>query len=157
MMLFEPLGPFRWDAKVVLTLAAVVSIYGEFWLITQLVHRNSLAALTAKLKQMPKELNMLKIQLKALNLLIDTMIEAANLVLDFEGLPLQQQLLDDDEIVVTKSKMYITVYWILRSSISCASQIADFRTMKDNQAFKFNKHCSMDSLQLGIQAKWLMQ
>ncbi|KAH0672305.1 hypothetical protein KY290_024539 [Solanum tuberosum] len=149
MMLFETLGPFRWDAKVVLTLAAVVSIYGEFWLITQLVHRNSLAALTAKLKQMPKELNMLKIQLKALNLLIDTMIEAANLVLDFEGLPLQQQLLDDDAIVVTKSKMYITVYWILRSSISCASQIADFRTMKDNQAFKFNKHCSMDSLQLG--------
>ncbi|KAK6789209.1 hypothetical protein RDI58_013008 [Solanum bulbocastanum] len=133
MMLFETLGPFRWDAKVVLTLAAVVSIYGEFWLITQLVHRNSLAALTAELKQMPKELNMLTIQLKALNLLIDTMIEAANLVLDFEGLPLQQQLLDDDAIVVTKSRMYITVYWILRSSISCASQIADFRTMKDNQ------------------------
>ncbi|WMV28971.1 hypothetical protein MTR67_022356 [Solanum verrucosum] len=106
MILFETLGPFRWDAKVVVTLAAVVSIYGEFWLITQLVHRNSLAALTAKLKQMPKELNMLKIQLKALNLLIDTMIEAANLVLDFEGLPLQQQLLDDDAIVVTKSKMH---------------------------------------------------
>ncbi|XP_004239489.2 protein SIEVE ELEMENT OCCLUSION C [Solanum lycopersicum] len=133
MMLVETLGPFRWDAKVVLTLAAVVSIYGEFWLITQLVHCNSLAALTAKLKQMPKELNMITIQLKALNLLIDTMIEAANLVLDFEGLPLQQQLLDDDTIVVTKSKMYITVYWILRSSISCAYQIADFGTLKDNQ------------------------
>ncbi|PHU02909.1 hypothetical protein BC332_28160 [Capsicum chinense] len=133
MMLFETLGPFRWDAKVVLTLAAVVSIYGEFWLIMQLVHCNSLAALTAALKQMPRELNMLTLQCRALNLLLDTMIEAANLVLDFEGLPLQQELLDDEAIVVTKSKMYITVYWILRSSISCASQIADFRTMKDNQ------------------------
>ncbi|KAM3303810.1 protein SIEVE ELEMENT OCCLUSION C [Capsicum chacoense] len=133
MMLFETLGPFRWDAKVVLTLAAVVSIYGEFWLIMQLVHCNSLAALTAALKQMPRELNMLTLQCRALNLLLDTMIEAANLVLDFEGLPLQQELLDDEAIVVTKSKMYIIVYWILRSSISCASQIADFRTMKDNQ------------------------
>ncbi|KAJ8548342.1 hypothetical protein K7X08_030811 [Anisodus acutangulus] len=133
MMLFETLGPFRWDAKVVLTLAALVSIYGEFWLIMQLVHHNYLAALTAELKQMPRELNMLKIQFKALNLLIDTMIEAANLVLDFEGLPLQQELLDDEAVVVTKSKMYITIYWILRSSISCASQITDFRTMKDNQ------------------------
>ncbi|XP_060214064.1 protein SIEVE ELEMENT OCCLUSION C [Lycium barbarum] len=133
MMLFETLGPFKWDAKVVLTLAALVSMYGEFWLIMQLVHHNSLAALTAALKQMPRRLNTLKIQFKALNLLLDTMIEAANLVLNFEGLPLQQELLDDEAIVVTKSKMYITIYWILRSSISCASQIADFRTMKDNQ------------------------
>lgn len=138
MILFETLGPFRWDAKVVLTLAAVVSIYGEFWLVMQLVHCNSLAALTALLTQMPKELNMSMIQFKALNLLIDTMIEAANLVLDFEGLPLQQQLLDDDTIVVTKSRMYITVYWILRSSISCASQIAEFRTIQDNQVHVFS-------------------
>lgn len=138
MMLFETLSPFRWDAKVVLTLAAVVSIYGEFWLIMQLVHHNTLAALTAALRQMPIEINMLKIQFISLNLLIDTMIEAANLVLDFEGLPLQQQLLDDDTIVATKSKMYITIYWILRSSISCASQIADFRTMKDNQVHVFS-------------------
>nr|XP_033516657.1 protein SIEVE ELEMENT OCCLUSION C [Nicotiana tomentosiformis] len=133
MMLFETLGPFKWDAKVVLTLAALVSKYGEFCLIMLLVHHNSLAALTAALKQMPRELNMLNIQFKALNLLFNTMIEAANLVLEFEGLPLQQQLLDDEAIVVTKSKMYITIYWILRSSISCAPLIADFRTMKDNQ------------------------
>ncbi|CAN4124087.1 unnamed protein product [Withania somnifera] len=133
MMLFETLGPFRWDTKVVLTLAAVISTYGEFWLIMQLVRHNSLAALIAVLKQMPRELNMLKIQFKAMNLLINTMIEAANLVLEFEGLPLPHELLDDETIVVTKSKMYITVYWILRSSISCASQIAYFRTMKDNQ------------------------
>ncbi|XP_019266979.1 PREDICTED: protein SIEVE ELEMENT OCCLUSION C [Nicotiana attenuata] len=140
MMLFETLGPFKWDAKVVLTLAALVSKYGELWLIMQLVHHNSLAALTAALKQMPRELNTLNIQFKALNLLFDTMIEAANLVLEFEGLPLQQQLLDDEAIVVTKSKMYITIYWILRSSISCAPLIADFRTMKDNQVHVFSLH-----------------
>ncbi|KAK4376952.1 hypothetical protein RND71_003248 [Anisodus tanguticus] len=103
MTLFETLGPSRWDAKVVLTLAALVSIYGEFWLIMQLVHHSYLAALTTALKKMPRDLNILKIQFKALNLLIDTMIEAANLVLDFEGLPLQQEPLGDEAIVVTKS------------------------------------------------------
>lgn len=65
------------DAKVVLTLATVVSIYGEFWLVMQIVHCNSLAALTAVLMQMPKEISMSLIQFKTLNLLIDTMIRGS--------------------------------------------------------------------------------
>nr|GMD95482.1 protein SIEVE ELEMENT OCCLUSION C [Ipomoea batatas] len=133
MLLFELLSHLRWDAKVVLALSALTSTYGELLLVLQQLPHSPLAALVAALKQLPRNLTALKIQFKALNLLINTMVELAKTIVRFEGLPLQLVLLDHQAIAATKSKICIATYWILRSSLSCFSLLADLRTVKDEQ------------------------
>ncbi|XP_019176078.1 PREDICTED: protein SIEVE ELEMENT OCCLUSION C [Ipomoea nil] len=133
MLLFELLSHLRWDAKVVLALSALTSTYGELSLVLQQLPHSPLAALLAALKQLPRSLTALNMQFKALNLLINTMVELAKTVVRFEGLPLQLVLLDHKAIAATKSKICIATYWILRSSLSCFALLADLRTIKDEQ------------------------
>ncbi|CAK9180531.1 unnamed protein product [Ilex paraguariensis] len=133
MSLFDMLGPYRWDAKVALVLAAFATSYGEFWLILQLYARDHLAAAVAILKHMPSDISWLKPRFKALNLLVKTMVEVTKCIIKFEGLPLQQVLLDSKAMAVTKSQIYIATYWIFRSSLACCFQITDL--MKHEQVY----------------------
>ncbi|KAH9708550.1 protein SIEVE ELEMENT OCCLUSION C [Citrus sinensis] len=75
MIVFDLVGNYRWDAKVVLVLAAFATSYGEFWLIMQLYPRNLLAVSVAMLKQLPCNVSMLKPRFKALSLLVKAMVE----------------------------------------------------------------------------------
>ncbi|KAI8016203.1 Protein SIEVE ELEMENT OCCLUSION C [Camellia lanceoleosa] len=74
-VLFEMLGHYKWDAKAVLVLSAFATSYGEFWLIMQLYPCNPLAASIALLKQLPKDLCLLKHPFKVLNVLMKMIVD----------------------------------------------------------------------------------
>ncbi|KAK7280944.1 hypothetical protein RIF29_08527 [Crotalaria pallida] len=135
MSLFDLIGKYRWDAKVVLVLAAFASRYGEFWQLIQLYPCDTLAASIMRLKQLPYNLRPLKPQIKALSLLVKTMMDLAMCIIKFESLPLQHVELGNDVLIATKSLVYLAVYWITRSSLACFSQVADFSTKKHEQVF----------------------
>nr|XP_027097213.1 protein SIEVE ELEMENT OCCLUSION C-like isoform X2 [Coffea arabica] len=133
MSLFDMLGKFRWDAKVVLVVAAFFTNYGVLQLQVQLQSRNPLAALVALLRQVPSDLSGFRAQFKAFTLLVKTVMELTEVIIEFESLPLQQELLEYKVISAAKSKIYLGSYWIFRSSLACFSLIADLRTRKQDQ------------------------
>ncbi|XP_038713782.1 protein SIEVE ELEMENT OCCLUSION C [Tripterygium wilfordii] len=131
MILFDLLGNYRWDAKVVIVLAAFATIYGEFWLQMQLNPRNTLAALVAMLKQLPGDLSMEKPRFKALSLLTKNMLEVTKCIIKFEVLPFAHLGLGNEEaIATTKSRIYIASYWVTRSALACSSQFLDLIALK---------------------------
>ncbi|WVZ07909.1 hypothetical protein V8G54_021255 [Vigna mungo] len=81
--LFDLIGKYSWDAKVVLVLAAFAVRYGEFWQLMQLHHDNSLAALISSIKKLPCNLKPLKLQIKALSLLVETMMDVAMCIIKY--------------------------------------------------------------------------
>lgn len=133
MSLFDLIGNYRWDAKVVLVLAAFAVRYGEFWQLIQIYPCDTLAASIMRLKQLPCNLRPLKPQIKALSLLVKTMMDVAMCIIKFESMPLQHVELGNDILLVTKSLVCLAVYWITRSSLACFSQVTDFSTKKHEQ------------------------
>lgn len=133
MFLFEMLENFRWDEKLILVLAAFIMNYGEFQLIVQLQSHNPLAALVAVLRKVPCNLTLFRKQFKALMMLVKTMLELTKVIVEFENLPFQQELLEFKTISDAKSKMYMASYWILRSSYACFSVITGLRSRQSVQ------------------------
>lgn len=133
MTLFEMLGCYKWDAKAVLVLSAFATTYGEFWLIMQLYPSNPLAASVALLKQLPHGSSLYKPRLKSLSTLVETIIDVTKCIIKFEGLPRQHIVVENDAIMDAKSLIYITTYWVIRSSLACSSQITDLIALKNMQ------------------------
>nr|XP_011469445.1 PREDICTED: uncharacterized protein LOC101294898 isoform X1 [Fragaria vesca subsp. vesca] len=133
MLLFDLLGSYNWDAKVVLVLASFVASYGEFRLLMQLCSNNSLALSVTMLKQLPADLSPLKPRFKALSLLVNTMVDVTKYIIKFEKLPLSHVELDHEAKNATKSIIYIAAYWIVRGILRCSSQITDSPSMKSEQ------------------------
>lgn len=133
LMLLEMLSRYRWDAKLVLALAAFAETFGLFWLIGQHQSKNALAASLATVKQLPRAINALKPQFKALTSLTHTMMKVTKLIVSFESWHLQHEFLDVKSIDYVKSKIYVAAYWILRSILECSSQISDLRASRFEQ------------------------
>ncbi|TKY47700.1 SIEVE ELEMENT OCCLUSION C protein [Spatholobus suberectus] len=134
MSLFDLIGKYSWDAKVVLVLAAFAVRYGEFWQLRQLHRGNTLAGLISSIRQLPYNLKPLKLQIKALSLLVKTMMDVAMCIIKFEYLPLQHVEPGNNIFIVTKSQIYEAAYWITRSSLACFSQVMDFTAKKRNMS-----------------------
>lgn len=132
MFLFDLLGKYKWDAKMVIVLAAFATNYGEFWLLRELCPHNPLAVSIAMLKQLPNDLSTLKPRFKALNFLVKNMVDVTKCIIKFEGLPLSHVELDK-EVDVTKSYIYVSAYWVTRSALACSSLITDLIAMKPEQ------------------------
>ncbi|KAK4423893.1 protein SIEVE ELEMENT OCCLUSION C [Sesamum alatum] len=130
IVLLEMLSHYRWDAKVVLALASLACSFGLFQLILQLQSVNALAVSLAMIKGLPRASSMLNPEFKALNLLVNTMVKLTKVILSFEGMSMQHELVDDKAMDVTKSNIYMATYWILRSILLCSSQIADLRNLR---------------------------
>ncbi|XP_027336844.1 protein SIEVE ELEMENT OCCLUSION C [Abrus precatorius] len=135
MSLFDLIGKYSWDAKVVLVLAAFAAKYGEFWQLMELYPGNTLAVLISRVKLMPCNLRPLQLQIKALSLLVKTMMDVAMCIIKFESLPFQHVGQGNDIFHVTKSLIYEAVYWITRSCLACFSQVMDFTTKKYDQVY----------------------
>ncbi|KAG6654915.1 protein SIEVE ELEMENT OCCLUSION C [Carya illinoinensis] len=134
MFLFDFLGKYKWDAKMVLVLTAFATRYGKFWLLMQLDPRDPLAVSVGMLKQLPKDFSKLKPRFKALSLLIKTMVDVTKCVIKFEGLPLSHVDLDK-EISITKACIPEAAYWVARSVFTCSSQISDFIAIQPEQVW----------------------
>ncbi|CAJ1853909.1 unnamed protein product [Sphenostylis stenocarpa] len=133
--LFDLIGKYSWDAKVVIVLAAFAVRYGEFWQLMQLHRGNNLAALISSIKQLPCNLKPLKLQIKALSFLVKTMMDVAMCIIKFEYLPLQHVEHGNEIFIVTKSQIYEAAYWIARSCLTCFSQVQDFTTKQHEQVY----------------------
>ncbi|CAA3027557.1 Hypothetical predicted protein [Olea europaea subsp. europaea] len=130
MVLLEMVSHFRWDAKVVLVLAAFITSYGIFWLIQQLKFDNVLALSLAILKRLPRDITMFDPKFKALTSLINSLVKVTKLVVMMVSLPVSH---DHKAMAITNSKIYMATYWIIRSILECTSQITDLRSMRHQQ------------------------
>ncbi|PQP95734.1 protein SIEVE ELEMENT OCCLUSION C [Prunus yedoensis var. nudiflora] len=133
MLLFDLLGNYKWGAKVALVLTSFVASYGEFRLLMQLYSSSPLAISVAMLKKLPADSSPLNPRFKALSLLVNAMVDVTKCIIKFENLPLSHVELDDETKAVTKSQIYIAVYWIIRGILICSSQITDSTAMKSEQ------------------------
>ncbi|KAJ6719675.1 PROTEIN SIEVE ELEMENT OCCLUSION B-LIKE [Salix purpurea] len=133
MILFDVLGNYRWDVKMVLTLAAFAAAFGEFCIIMQQCPCNPLAVSVSMLKHLPRNLSTLRPQFKALSLLIRTAMDVTKCIIKLEGLPFRYARLDDETMVIAKSWIYVATYWVTRSMVACTSQIRDIKAKKPEQ------------------------
>ncbi|OVA20550.1 Sieve element occlusion [Macleaya cordata] len=119
MALFDLLGNFTWDAKLVVALAAFATSYGEFCLLIQLYPINPLAVSIAMLKQLPNNFDTFKPRFKALSSLVKAMVDVTKCIIEFEGLLLMQHIkLDDKEMSTTKNLDSTTIAtWELTSLV----------------------------------------
>ncbi|KAL5829285.1 hypothetical protein ACOSQ3_018753 [Xanthoceras sorbifolium] len=124
--IFNILGSYAWDSKVVLAMAAFALNYGEFWVVAQLYPTNSLAKSVALLKQLPEILeraDTLKSKFEALSNLIKAMLDVAKCIVEFKELPSQYITPDTPEMVTATAHIPTAVYWTIRSIVACAAQI----------------------------------
>lgn len=144
MALFDFLGNYKWDAKVALALAALATSYGEFCLIMQLRSHVPLAVSIGNFKQLPTntDINKLKPQLKALRSLFKTMVDLTKCIIEFEGLPIVHVGPDIENLPAMKSEIYVTAYWIIRSTLACSSQINNLTAKKPEQVHVLTLHKS---------------
>ncbi|KAK8363336.1 hypothetical protein V6Z11_A03G157800 [Gossypium hirsutum] len=121
MASFDLLGSHRWGAKAALALAAFAISYGEFSLLMQLRPHIPLA----------------------------TMVDLTKCIIEFEALPLVHVGPDMEDLAVIKPKIYVTAYWIIRSTLVCSFQIKSLMAMKPEQVhvFKYN-NCGWELLSL---------
>lgn len=120
------LSNYKWDAKVVLSLAGFALIYGEFWLDAQLYQTNPLAKGVAILKHLPTILersDTLKPRLEAVTKLIRAMLDVSRCIVEFKQLPSQYVAQDSPELSTATAHIPIAVYWTIRSTIASAAQI----------------------------------
>lgn len=126
LSVLELLGNYSWGGKVVLVLSAFAKCYGDFWLIARLCQTDALALSLAMLKGLVRistANELLRHWFKALRCLAEKMVDVAKLVIEFEALPMQYMTLDDSALAEMKPSIQIACYWMIRSSLLCASQI----------------------------------
>ncbi|KAK9726696.1 hypothetical protein RND81_05G231300 [Saponaria officinalis] len=127
MSLLHLLSNYSWDAKVVISLAALAITYGEFWLVVQLFTTHPLAKSVAVLKQLPdltEHSNALKSRFDALTSLILAMLDVTKSILEFRLLPHQYISPDQPPLAVAITHIPTAAYWTIRSVVACATQIA---------------------------------
>ncbi|XP_030544740.2 protein SIEVE ELEMENT OCCLUSION B-like [Rhodamnia argentea] len=128
LAIFNLLGPFSWDAKLVLTLAAFAFNYGEFWLLAQIYTSNQLAKSMAILRQLPmimEHSGMLKSRFEALNNLIQAMLKVTRCVVEFRELPSAYISSEIPALSTAMAHIPTAVYWTIRSAVACAGQITN--------------------------------
>ncbi|KAA8530163.1 hypothetical protein F0562_004872 [Nyssa sinensis] len=130
--LFNMLGSYSWDAKLVLTLAAFALNYGEFWLLAQIYSTNQLAKSMAILKQLPfimEHTGPLKTKFDALNNLIQHVLDLTRCIVSLKELPSVYITQDVAALSAAMATVPTAVYWAIRSIVACAVQITSLTTM----------------------------
>ncbi|KAG6516196.1 protein SIEVE ELEMENT OCCLUSION C-like [Zingiber officinale] len=126
-VLLESLERHRWSTKLTIVLAALASSYGNYWLIARFCLTNplalSLAAMKGQLRNSLKTTTILNYRLKALRYLLEKMVSVAKCVMAFEILPTNYVSQDYEALAMMKNQVHIASYWVIRSSVECASQI----------------------------------
>ncbi|KAK9675504.1 hypothetical protein RND81_11G011100 [Saponaria officinalis] len=133
------LGSYTWDEKLLLTLSAFVTHYGQFWVVMQSKGRNFLAASIALLKQFPSSVEALKPVFTALAKLVNTMLEVIKTVTRFEALPIADVELQADAVTNSKKLIYLAAYWVVRSITQCFSLVVNLRAPADDKDVQV--HC----------------
>ncbi|EYU22545.1 hypothetical protein MIMGU_mgv1a026947mg [Erythranthe guttata] len=116
IFLLEILSHYKWDAKLVLALASFATKFGVFWLVLLLQSENALADSLAIVKRLPKSIDVLKPKFKALNSLVNSMLNLTKLVIRFEVMYVHHELADNNAMDITKySDKTVIAAWELLS------------------------------------------
>ncbi|KAH9618621.1 hypothetical protein KSS87_012020 [Heliosperma pusillum] len=127
MSLLHMTSNYSWDAKIVISLAALAITYGEFWLVVHLIATHPLAKSVALLKQLPdlgEHSNALKSRFDALTSLITAMLDVTKRILEFRLLPHHYISPDQPPLAIAMTHIPTAAYWTIRSVVACATQIA---------------------------------
>ncbi|KAK7302171.1 hypothetical protein RJT34_13052 [Clitoria ternatea] len=149
MVLLSYLSSYAWHAKVVLTLAAFAVIFGEFWLVAQLSAENTLAKSVALLKQLPDMAEnsvSLKPQFEALIRLMKAALDVTMCIVEFKGLPSEYISEDTAPMSVASAHIPIAAYWVIRSIVACASQIASLVGIRNESISSTSEAWELSSL-----------
>ncbi|KAK4391152.1 protein SIEVE ELEMENT OCCLUSION B [Sesamum angolense] len=124
MSLLNSLSSYSWEAKLVLSLAAVALNYGERLLLTELYLSNNLPEPMAILKGMAdirQYSDMLKQRVDALNSLIESILDLAKCVVEFNELLSESSSLDVKASSVATDAIILATFWTIRSAVSSAN------------------------------------
>lgn len=139
--IFDMLTNFKWDVKLVLTLAAFALNYGEFWLLAHIHSTNQLAKSMAILKQLPgimEHAGQLRPRFEALNDLIRVILEVTKCVIEFHELPQSYITAEVSAYTTASAHIPIASYWSVRGIVACAAQITSLTTMGYEYVFPVN-------------------
>ncbi|XP_075110529.1 protein SIEVE ELEMENT OCCLUSION B-like [Nicotiana tabacum] len=132
MAILAMLSGYQWDAKLVLSLAALAITYGEFWLVAQMFATHPLAKSVALLKQLQDTMEhhaSLKSRFDAMNELIEAILEVTKCIIEFKRLPSQYISEDQPPLSIAISHIPTAVYWTIKSIVACASQLSSLLGM----------------------------
>ncbi|KAL2231944.1 UNVERIFIED_CONTAM: Protein SIEVE ELEMENT OCCLUSION B [Sesamum indicum] len=121
MSLLKSLSSYSWEAKLVLSLAAVALNYGECLLLTELYLSNNLPEQMAILKGMAdirQYSDMLKSRVSALNSLIKSILNLAKCVIEFTELLSVSSSLDVKASSVATDAIISATYWTIRGAVA---------------------------------------
>ncbi|KFK37629.1 hypothetical protein AALP_AA3G008100 [Arabis alpina] len=125
---------YRWDAKLVLVLAALAVKYGVFLLLAETFATNQLTKSLALIKQLPSifsRQNALHQRLDKTRNLMQDMVDLTNTIIVIYQLPPNHITAAFTDHVPT------AVYWIVRSVLICVSHISGVSGFKQDQIMSF--------------------
>ncbi|KAG2273373.1 hypothetical protein Bca4012_086077 [Brassica carinata] len=125
---------YRWDAKLVLILAALAVKYGVFLLLAETYATNQLTKSLALIKQMPSifsRQNALHQRLDKTRGLMQDMVDLTTTIIQIHQLPPKHITAAFTDHVPT------AVYWIVRCVLICASHISGASGFKQDQIMSF--------------------
>ncbi|KAI4350601.1 hypothetical protein L6164_005046 [Bauhinia variegata] len=146
---------YKWDVKLVLTLAAFALTYGKYW---QLAHIDSS-------KQLPKSLEILKQlpgvmeqyagsskpRFDALNILLEVILDVTKCVIEFNDLPHSYITPEVADYSSTASNdIPIAAYWSIRTIVFCATKVTFFTTLRDESVVSTTKTWELSLLSLQL-------
>ncbi|CAN6889423.1 unnamed protein product [Brassica oleracea] len=125
---------YRWDAKLVLILAALAVKYGVFLLLAETYATNQLTKSLALIKQLPSifsRQNALHQRLDKTRVLMQDMVDLTTTIIQIHQLPPHHITPAFTDHVPT------AVYWIIRCVLICASHISGASGFKQDQIMSF--------------------
>ncbi|RWR74396.1 protein SIEVE ELEMENT OCCLUSION B-like protein [Cinnamomum micranthum f. kanehirae] len=125
LTLFEKLGNYSWEDKLVLVLSAFAVSYGEFRLVLKPPDTNPLAKYVHQLKRLPaiSELETVIIGL------LTVVIRITKTIIELNGLP--SQYISRDKTSYTDYELSYAVYWAVRGIVTCCSQSISFMSQRN--------------------------
>ncbi|KAG5405285.1 hypothetical protein IGI04_011404 [Brassica rapa subsp. trilocularis] len=125
---------YRWDAKLVLVLAALAVKYGVFLLLAETYATNQLTKSLALIKQLPSifsRQNALHQRLDKTRVLMQDMVDLTTTIIRIYELPPHHITAAFTDHIPT------AVYWIVRSVLICVSHISGASGFKQDQVMSF--------------------
>nr|GMD70039.1 protein SIEVE ELEMENT OCCLUSION B-like [Ipomoea batatas] len=122
---FNMLSNYEWDAKLCLILAALVTIYGDYWVLMQSCSGEQLAkdmVTLLQLKERVAESDEQKSWFDKLKNLMMSMVDLAEQIAKMKAL-MSSSSADEATIRIATNTMVVASYWTVRNVVLCTSYI----------------------------------
>ncbi|KAJ8772865.1 hypothetical protein K2173_028042 [Erythroxylum novogranatense] len=129
LTIFNMIGTYDWDVKLVLSLAAFALNYGSFLLVNRTHSTNELAESIAKLRGLPNLSGN-----ETLNKLINSMVKLAKCVLEFQRLPRVYISAEFQAFANALEQIKFAAYMTVKSIVTCSIYISSIMSFVATQS-----------------------